>query len=369
MGSGRSRIGPEAGLLGLMLALLPWALLGGGAGCLGPYLTPYYWTDAGLPYWTPPPTQLCPVTGLPPTLAGASRLYTYAYPVGIVDALGIDWAGQVRHGIELDGFGAGCFQGGNITGTWDIAATWETFHLTAALSIDGTGQPMRVHSIHARNYGDGVSIEPDVPCPNGSLGPWLHVRANHLEDIHDDAIESDGLCSVEIFDNLIERSFVGFGFRNRSSDPYRDGSANRVTVTNNLVRLHAFANNWEGISTHGALWKWAHEGRGPWIVVHNNRFLAFDAVRGLFPYVNRVESCQANVFLFAGTEAEWTQALTLGCDDDGDDGLCQGERLTALSNCFTVITKPDTQSEADFLATHWDPWVASWKASHLADDE
>jgi hypothetical protein len=46
-----------------------------------------------------------------------------------------------------------------------------------------------------------------------------------------------------------------------------------------------------------------------------------------------------------------------------------GERLLALSSCFTVITKPDTQSEADFLAAHWDPYVATWKAAHGADDE
>ena len=53
----------------------------------------------------------------------------------------------------------------------------------------------------------------------------------------------------------------------------------------------------------------------------------------------------------------------------GDDGLCQGERVLALSSCFTVITKPDTQSEADFLAQHWDPYAAYWKAASGADDE
>jgi hypothetical protein len=289
----------------------------------------------------------------------------------VVDARGIDWAGQQRHGIELEGSVGGCFQGGNIAGTWNPAATWETFHLTAALSVDSLGQPMRVHATRARNYGDAVSIEPDVPCPNGSLKPWLYVRANHLEDVHDDAIESDGLCSVEIADNLIERTFVAFAFRNRSSDPDRNGTANTVTVDGNLVRMHAFPQNYDGQTVHGAIWKWAHEGRGPRIVVRNNRFLAFDApvLGGLLPYVNRVESCQNNVLLFAGTEAEWAQALAEGCDDQGDDGLCTGERLLALSSCFTVITKPDTQSEVDFLAAHWDPYVATWKAGHSADDE
>lgn len=351
-----SGAGPALPALVLAFALLPWALLGGGAGCISKP--------------PPPPTELCPPTGIGTVPASPStRLYSYDTLGKIVDARGVDWAGQQRHGIELAGTKAGCFQGGGITGTWDIASTWETFHLTAALSVEATGQPMSVHAMHARNYGDGVSIEPDVPCPNGSLNPWLYVHANHFEDIHDDAIESDGLCSVKISNNLIDRSFVAFGFRNRSSDPDRSGSANRVTVENNLVRLHAFANNWQGISTHGAFWKWAHEGRGPRIVVHNNRFLAFDAVSGLFPFVNRVLSCQDNVFLFAGSEAEWAQALAGGCDVTGNDGLCTGERMLALSYCFTVITKPDTQSEADFLAEHWDPWVAYWKAVSGADDE
>jgi hypothetical protein len=340
----------------LALALLPWTLLGGGAGCLGSA--------------PPPPTQLCPGPVAKLVLAsGGTNEYVYDYPGTVVDARGIDWAGQSSAGVELQGSFQGCFQGGRITGTWDPAALWETYHLTAALSVQAESSPMRVMSVHARNYGDGVSIEPYVPCPNGSLSPWLSVRSNHLEDIHDDAIESDGLCATEIADNLIERAFVAFGFRNRSSDPNRSGSSNVVVVDGNLVRLHAFANNYDGQPTHGAFWKWAHERRGPRIAVRNNRFLAFDPTGGLFPLVNRVTSCQNNVLLFAGSEAEWAQALAGGCDDHGDDGLCEGERMLALAGCFTVITKPDAQSEAEFLATQWDPYVATWKASHSADDE
>jgi len=89
----------------------------------------------------------------------------------------------------------------------------------------------------------------------------------------------------------------------------------------------------------------------------------------LLPYVNRVVSCSNNVLLFAGSEAEWQQALLGGCDDEGDDWLCDGERLEALADCYTVVTKPDAQSEADFLAAHWDPYVSAWKAAHTADEE
>jgi hypothetical protein len=341
---------------GLALALIAWAL-SGGAGCLG-----------GGP---PKPTELCP---------GPIGVLTFASPgideyhftsIGsVVDARGVDWVGQENEAIELHGTSPGCFQGGRMEGTWDVAEPWETYHETAAVSVRTSNPPMRVHAVHAKNYGDGVSIEPDVPCPNGSLNPWLYVRSSHLEDLHDDAIESDGLCAAEVFDNLIERTFVGFGFRNRSSEPDLIGNQNKVVIDKNLVRLHAFPNNYDGGLEHGGFWKWPHDGRGPRITVRNNRFLAFDAPSGvLFPYLNHVSGCSSNVLLFAGTEAEWAQALAGGCDDNGNDGVCDGERLLALSYCYSVITKPDTQSEADFLATHWDPHVASWKASHIADGE
>jgi len=340
----------------LAFALLGWAWLGGGAGCLGAK--------------PPPPTELCPGSAVVEPANSGEHTYVLDYPGGILDARGVDWVGQEPEAVEIEGDEPGCFQGGRMTGTWDYAAPWETFHTTAAVSVRTVKQPTRVHAVHAQNYGDGVSVEFYVPCPNGSLVPWVYIRSNHLEDLHDDAIEVDGLCAAEIFDNLIDRTFVGFGFRNRSSDPNASGSQNTVIVEKNLVRLHAFPNNYEGEPEHGGFWKWAHEGHGPRIKVRNNRFLAFDTPSGpLFPYVTRVADCVNNVLLFAGSEAEWSAALASNCDDDGDDGLCDGQRMLALASCYSVITKPDTQTEADFLAAHWDPHVASWKATHGADNE
>ncbi|MEN8158557.1 MAG: hypothetical protein ABFS41_00640, partial [Myxococcota bacterium] len=222
------------------------------------------------------------------------------------------------------------------------------------------------------NYGDGVSVEPDVPCPNGSTSPWVYVHASHLEDIHDDAIESDGLCAMEIADNLLERVYVAFAFKHRQSDPGRVGFNNTVRIYGNLVRSHAFENNFQGRTVHNGFWKWDHNGIGPKVDIRNNVFLAFDPPpvgSTLFPYVNKVATCSNNELLFAGSEAEWAEALAGSCDDDGDDGLCDGERLLALSHCYTVVTKSDGESEADFLATHWDPLVAAWKAEHTADNE
>jgi hypothetical protein len=82
-----------------------------------------------------------------------------------------------------------------------------------------------------------------------------------------------------------------------------------------------------------------------------------------------VASCEDTQLPFAGRDAEWAQALPGASADDGDDGRRDGERPLALSHCYTVITTSDTESEADFLATHWDPLVAEWKLSPTADDE
>ena len=102
MGRGTYRIGPGFGLPALLVVLLPWALLGGGAGCISKP--------------PPPPTELCPSTGIGVTPASPSvRRYVYDTLGKIVDARGVDWSGQQRHGVELDGSKSGCFQGGGIT--------------------------------------------------------------------------------------------------------------------------------------------------------------------------------------------------------------------------------------------------------------
>jgi hypothetical protein len=344
----RTQVGSTA------LLVAAWALFGGGAGCLGaPAPPPGCLDNASLELPSP-----------------AERGYEYALPDHTLDARGVDWVGQSADGVDLEGDGDGCFVGGRIEGTWDQTEGWDLYHGRKALPVGLGSRPLIVEKLHALNFGDGVALEVATPCPNGSPA-WVLLRDSLLVDLHDDAVESDGLCSVEVEDNLIDRAYVGFAFRNRESQPDRSGSANTVYVRSNLVRMHAFASNYQGRIGHNGIWKWARAGRGPKIVVRGNRFLVFDAPPGgtLLPFVTRVTSCSDNVLLFAGSEAEWQQALAGGCDDEGDDGLCDGERLLALASCFTAIPKPDTQSEADFLATHWDPHVAAWKASHSADEE
>jgi hypothetical protein len=346
--------GQRAELGAIACALVAWALLGGGAGCLGP----------------PPQPPGCLANASLELPSPAQRIYEYGVPAHTVDARGVDWVGESPDGVDLEGPGHGCFVGGRIEGTWSPADSWDLYHGRKAMPAGLGGRPLIAENLRALNFGDGVALELATPCPNGSAS-WLVLRDSLLEDLHDDALESDGLCSVEATGNLIDRAYVAFAFRNRESQPNRDGSGNTVTLRSNLLRMHAFEGTYQGQPGHRGIWKWARGGRGPKIIVRGNRFLAFDAPLGgtLLPFVNRVTACSDNVLLFAGSEAEWQQALAGGCDDAGDDGLCDGERLLALASCFTAITKPDTQSEADFLATHWDPHVAAWKASHSADEE
>jgi hypothetical protein len=343
-----------AGVAGTGLFLLAWAALGGGGGCFS----------------TPTPAPGCLDNDSLVVPSPSQRLYDYPVADHTLDARNVDWVGQTPDGVDLEGEGDGCFVGGRIQGTWNQADSWDLYHGRKALPSGLDSSPLIVEKVRLMNFGDGAVLELATPCPNGSPA-WLLLRDNLLEDMHDDAVESDGLCSVEVEDTLIDRAYVAFAFRNRESQPNRNGSGNTVYVRNSLVRMHAFASNYLGQTAHNGIWKWAHAGRGPKVVVRNNRFLAFDAPPGgtLFPFVNRVQACENNVLLFAGSEAEWQQALAGGCDDKGDDGLCDGERLLSLAYCYTVITKPDTQSEADFLAAHWDPHVSSWKSTHSADEE
>jgi hypothetical protein len=336
------------------LLVLAWGLLGGGAGCLGP----------------PPQPPGCLDNASLEVPSPSQRIYEYEASNHTLDARGVDWVGESPDGVDLEGPGAGCFVGGRIEGSWSQTDAWDLYHGRKALPAGLGSRPLIAEKLHLRNFGDGAVLELATPCPNGTPA-WLVLRDSLLEDLHDDAVESDGLCSVDVTGNLIDRAYVAFAFRNRESQPNRDGSANTVYLRSNLVRMHEFASNYQGQPGHRGIWKWAREGRGPKVIVRSNRFLAFDAPLGgtLLPFVNRVTGCSDNVLLFAGSEAEWQQALAGGCDDAGDDGLCDGERLLALSSCFTAITKPDTTSEADFLAAHWNPHVAAWKSSHSADEE
>jgi hypothetical protein len=234
----RHRLAQRARLSILGSALLGWAFLGGGAGCLG----------------GPPPTSCLDNASLViPT--DSVRNYTYPVVNHTIDARGVDWVGQTDDGVDLEGPGAGCFVGGRIKGTWGQGDSWDLYHGRKALPAGLGSRPLIVEKLHVVNFGDGASLEFETPCPNG--GPsWMVLRDSYFEDLHDDAVESDGMCGVEVDDNLMDRVYVALAFRSRLSDPNRNGSGNTVVVRNNLIRMHAFANNYQGQSEHNGIWKW-----------------------------------------------------------------------------------------------------------------
>jgi hypothetical protein len=86
--------------IALGVALLPWALLGGGFGC--------FTTNT-------PPT--CLEYSSQQVASAAERLYDYPVTRHNVDARGVDWVGQVDWSVRPSGVGSGCFVGGRIEGT------------------------------------------------------------------------------------------------------------------------------------------------------------------------------------------------------------------------------------------------------------
>jgi hypothetical protein len=116
---------------------------------------------------------------------------------------------------------------------------------------------------------------------------------------------------------------------------------------------------------HGTLWKWPHSGLGPGFIVTDSVFVGEKMAEGglLFPLVDQLVECRNNKLLWAGTLSDWEAALDKG---DDSDGLDNRGRMAALSHCYTVIVKPASQTKAAFLAQHWDPLAAAWKATHAA---
>ena len=95
--------------------------------------------------------------------------------------------------------------------------------------------------------------------------------------------------------------------------------------------------------------------------------------------VGYVDECDGNTLLWAGPISGgggWEAALA--DQSDFADGLSDGERLAALNaafpDCFRVVLKPESQTDAEFLDTPWielggKSWnqrVAEWGRANAA---
>ncbi len=192
----------------------------------------------------------------------------------------------------------------------------------------------------------------------------MTVIGAYLHDIKDDAIENDWGASITVLDSLLERVNTAFASRPRSG-VIIDARDRTFEVRDTLVLLHSFANSREMEPGHGKFWKWPKDGMGPAFIVTGNTFVVTDFAGGLMlPLADQVLECADNTLLWADESA--SHSAWLASPEVESDGLTAAERLLALADCFIVVVKPDEQSQADFLAQHFDPLVAAWKQSHAA---
>lgn len=297
--------------------------------------------------------------------------YAFTAPGLAIDAAGVTWRSTHHHAVRMRGTHDACWRGGAIEGPIAEDAVYECtaehgyrggpclpFHTTAGLAPE-VGAPLTViEGVHISRYGDGISLEP----ASGAVV----IRQAWLYDLHDDAIESDFGKPVTVEATLIQRAFMAFATRPRSRSRI-DQRENVFTVRGSLVQLHRFTNAYKQRPGHGGFFKWPLDGSGPKFALTDNVFLMNDPGEGqlTLPLADRVAECRNNVLLFAGGEARYRSWLR---DGGGlSDGLRDNRaRLAALGGCYRVVTRPNAQSEAAFLAEHWDPLVARWHAAREA---
>ena len=306
------------------------------------------------------------------TATASKAAYDFSTVGKAVKAAGVTWLNLPDNAVSVKGSQDACFDGGYVDGPYPEDAVYEcsaihcpngvcpnpcwAYHLSAGVSVQDTA-PAVIEDVQVSDYGDGISQEESANRAH------MEVRRAYLHDIHDDAVENDWGASVTVLDSLLERVNMGFASRQRSGVSI-DARDRVFEVRNNLVLLHRFTNTYKEKYGHGGFWKWGHDGLDPRFAVTDNVFVAETPGDGLiFPLVDEVVECRNNKLLWVGTLADWDNELN---SDSDSDGLDSRGRMNALSYCYTVIVKPASQSKADFLAQHWDPLVAQWKATHVA---
>lgn len=301
----------------------------------------------------------------------AKTRYAFERPGHAIDATGVRWRGIGHHAIRLRGGFSACWSGGTIEGPLPEAAVYEcapehgyrggaceSFHITAGIAAAVGAPETRIEDVLISDYGDGVSLE--------SSSGAVSVRRAYLRDLHDDAVENDFGQILTVTDSLIERANIAFAARPRSQDRYAQRGT-VFTIRNNLILLHRFTNTYKQKPGHGGFFKWPEDGSGPQFAVTDNVFVMDDPGSGqlTLPLLDQVAECRNNRLLWAGSVAAYRVWLSDG--GDHSDGLPNNwARLELLAHCYAITVKPDEQSKAAFLAEHWEPLVARWKAAHPA---
>lgn len=297
--------------------------------------------------------------------------YLFARPGVGIDATGVLWRDVGHHAVRLRGSADACWSGGAIEGPFPEDAVYEcklehgyrggpcrAFHTTAGIAPEVGAPRTVIEDVRISHYGDGVSLE-------AASGDVI-VRRAWLYDLHDDAIENDFGRNITVTDSLIERVYMAFASRPRARSPV-DQRDKLFAVRGNLVMLHRFTNAYKQRQGHGGFFKWPEDGSGPRFAVTDNVFVMDDPGIGqlVLPLTNQVAECRNNTLLWAGGRGGYQTWLTDG-GGQSDRKRNNLARLEALSHCYRVVVKPFGQSREAFLAEHWDPLVARWRATHAA---
>jgi hypothetical protein len=332
----------------------------------------------------------CSAAGASFEQATAGRTeYAFVSPGHVVEAEGIVWSGVQGEALSLLGSEQGCFHAGLVDGPYDDTSVYEcnpthcpaggcptpclAYHTAACTAPESSGGQI-FEDFECAHYGDGISRE--------RASGDIVLRRVHLHDLNDDAVEDDyGLSNTRVFDSLIDGVHIAFGDRQRSSQN-NDATGTEWEVRHSLIRIRPNQNSYKQRPGFGGFWKAdtnpSHQHR---YRVTSNVFVAQGQKQGgiLFPVVGYVDECADNVLVWAGPisgSGGWQESLA--DQSEFADGLTDGERLAALNaafpGCFRVVLKPETQSEAEFLASplaelggrSWHQLVAEWGGANAA---
>jgi Calx-beta domain. len=181
------------------------------------------------------------------TLTGAQPEFTSRIAANArVDAANANWIGTTSYPVHFYTTGDSCWDGGVITGTFPVTATWNFFHGNAAFGFSDPN--FTVNRPRIFNYGDGIQVR------DGADG--FAINDAYLAYIHDDCIENDRLVSGTLNNSYLDGCYVGLSAR-RIDGTTVDGHLNTWTISNSLLRLQAMPTVYSGSAAgHGGWFKW-----------------------------------------------------------------------------------------------------------------
>jgi hypothetical protein len=290
-------------------------------------------------------TTVVEIAGEQTTYYDGARLPDSA-TVDVVDAR---WGTQVPFTsypfrLREDGGADLCVVGGHISVNLADTAPWTTWKTTAGFLVKNPG--VQVVGTTLGNVGDGFRL-----AGQGDSSDWS-LRGVRIERAHDDCIENDAMHSGLVDDSLFDGCYDFYSARDNSGDA--DGSANRVTIRDSLVRLQRMPKSAIGGPGHGPLWKMADlasQGVSPALVIHNTIFrvdevpvkgdLDMPAQNGV-PYLDPDDeaACSNNTIIWGGTGPVPADLLRYEAD---------------YPHCFRVLSG---QAGLDLWTAERDAWFA-----------